>query len=230
MPRPLLKVALLLLGVVLSWPAGSALCLLFETFQGKVVTVKDGDSIVVRRDGKEVQVRLNGVDAPEKGQAFGNRARKFTQAACYNSIVTVREVGLDRYGRTLAEVILPDGRSLNQEIVRSGYAWWFRRYSDDEVLKRLEEEARREKRGLWVGRNPIPPWEYRHPSSGDTATQQSPAAPPAQAASEDTIVYVTPSGAKYHAKTCKTLNGKGAALPYSQAVGKYEPCEICGGK
>lgn len=160
----LLSAALLLL------PLSSGFALIFETFQAKVVAVKDGDSIVVLRNGKEIQVRLNGVDAPERDQAFGTRARKFTLASCYNSVVTVREVGLDKYGRTLAEVTLPDGRSFNQEIVRSGYAWWFRRYSDDEVLERLEEEARKAKRGLWAGENPLPPWEYRHPSSSADPT------------------------------------------------------------
>jgi endonuclease YncB( thermonuclease family) len=225
------RVGLLLVAMLLSLPASNGRCLLFETFQGKVVTVKDGDSIVVLRDRKEVQVRLNGVDAPEKGQAFGNRAKKFTQASCYNSLVTVREVGLDRYGRTLAEVTLPDGRSLNQEIVRAGYAWWFRRYSNDEALLRLEAEARSARRGLWVDRDPIPPWEYRHPTASvETEIRQTPATSPAPATNEGSVVYVTSSGTKYHAKTCTALQGRGVAIPYSQAVGTYEPCAICGGK
>lgn len=146
-------------------------CVIFETYQGKVVAVKDGDSIVVLRNDREILVRLNGVDAPEKGQAFGSRARKFTLASCYHSIVAVREIGLDRYGRIVAEVTLPNGKSLNQEIVRAGYAWWFRRYSTDQVLRRLEEEARAAKRGLWADKNPLPPWEYRHPAS-QAATEE----------------------------------------------------------
>jgi endonuclease YncB( thermonuclease family) len=56
---------------------------------------------------------------------------------------------------------LPDGRSLNQELVRAGYAWWFRRYSADPVLARLEADARRARRGLWADPRPTPPWEYR---------------------------------------------------------------------
>lgn len=208
----------------------SSYSLVFETFQGKVVAVKDGDSIVVLRNGKEIQIRLNGVDAPESGQAFGSRATKFTLASCYHRVVTVREVGLDRYGRTLAEVTLPDGKSFNQEIVRSGYARWFRRYSEDKVLMRLEEEARMAKRGLWADKNPIPPWEFRHLTSlTDTGIVQT-AIPQPETGDQSSLVYVTSSGKKYHKKTCKALQGKVTAIPYSQAVGKYGACKICGGK
>jgi len=58
-------------------------------------------------------------------------------------------------------VILPDGRSLNQELVRSGYAWWFRKYSDDPTLEKLEAEARQRKRGLWADSRSIAPWDWR---------------------------------------------------------------------
>jgi endonuclease YncB( thermonuclease family) len=67
----------------------------------------------------------------------------------------------DRYGRILGDVFTPDGQSLNQELVRAGYAWWFRRYSKDIVLAQLEEEARIAKRGLWADPHAVPPWEWR---------------------------------------------------------------------
>jgi endonuclease YncB( thermonuclease family) len=115
-----------------------------EEFTGRVVGITDGDTIKVLRAGRAETVRLEGVDAPEKRQT-----------------VVVRETGRDRNGRLLGEVLLPDGRSLNQELVRAGYAWWFRRYSRDVRLARLEEEARQGRRGLWADRAPEPPWEYR---------------------------------------------------------------------
>lgn len=75
-----------------------------------------------------------------------------------------------RYGRTVAEVILPDGRSLNYELVRTGYAWWYVKCAPaDQELKRLEAEARAEKRGLWIQPNPTPPWEWRQPYVVETA-------------------------------------------------------------
>ncbi len=139
------------------------------SFPAKVVQVDDGDTIQVVRDRRRITVRLHGIDAPERGQAFGNRARKFTGALCSGVMVTVSEVDTDQYGRTVAEVLLPDGRSLNREVVRAGYAWWYRRYTDDPVLARLETEARQSKAGLWADPRPEPPWEFRRRTRLETA-------------------------------------------------------------
>jgi micrococcal nuclease len=76
--------------------------------------------------------------------------------------VTVREVDRDRYGRTVAEVFLPDGKSLNRKMVRAGYSWWFSRYAPaNHDLAGLEAEARASKRGLWSQPGPMPPWDWR---------------------------------------------------------------------
>ncbi|MEJ5250763.1 MAG: thermonuclease family protein [Chthonomonadetes bacterium] len=133
-------------------------------FTGKVVGVSDGDTIEVMRAGRAVRVRLHGIDCPESRQAFGTRAKQFTSELVFGKTVAVQVYGTDQYGRILGEVILPDGRSLNRELVRNGYAWWYRRYSNDPVLQQLEDEARRERRGLWRDKNPIPPWEFRRES------------------------------------------------------------------
>lgn len=130
-------------------------------FTGRVVGVSDGDTIEVMRAGRAVRVRLQGVDCPESHQAYGTRAKQFTSELAFGKTVAVQVHGTDQYGRILGEVILPDGRSLNRELVRNGYAWWYRRYSEDPVLQQLEEEARRERRGLWREKNPTPPWEFR---------------------------------------------------------------------
>jgi endonuclease YncB( thermonuclease family) len=84
-----------------------------EEFGGRVVGVADGDTITVLRDGRGVTVRLVGIDAPEKGQAYGQRAKQFTSGLAFGRTVTVRATGHDRYGRLLGVVTLPDGRSLN---------------------------------------------------------------------------------------------------------------------
>ncbi len=132
-----------------------------ESFTAKVVGVKDGDSIVVLHNRKEVVVRLHGIDTPEFGQDFGSQAKKQTSDLCFGKMVTVHVKGTDRYDRTLGEVLLPDGRSLNHELVRAGYAWWYRQYSKDETLGELEAEARKGKLGLWSGKDPLAPWEWR---------------------------------------------------------------------
>jgi endonuclease YncB( thermonuclease family) len=126
-----------------------------------VVRVRDGDSLVVLRGGVEIEVRLDGVDCPELEQAFGRRARRFTSDLGIGREVRVAGRGRDDYGRELAEIFLPDGRSLNRELVAAGFAWWFRRYSTDPTLEALEREARAARRGLWADPDPIPPWDYR---------------------------------------------------------------------
>ncbi len=124
--------------------------------------VSDGDTITVLHSGKPVRIRLHGIDCPEKRQAFGKRAKQFTSRLTYGKTVTVRDLGLDRYGRTIGDVILPDGRMLNQELVKAGFAWWYHRYApDDETLAQLEREAREAQRGLWADPHAVPPWEWR---------------------------------------------------------------------
>ena len=132
-----------------------------EEFTARVVGVADGDTLTVLHANRSERVRLVGVDAPEKRQAYGDRAKRFTADLAFDRTVTVRTSGRDRYGRLLGEVVLPDGRSLNQELVRAGYAWWYRKYSRDGRLARLEEEARASRRGLWADQAPQAPWDYR---------------------------------------------------------------------
>lgn len=132
-----------------------------EEFRGRVVGVTDGDTITVLHDGRPKAIRLHGIDAPEKGQAFGTPAKQFTAGLAFGKTVVVHVRDLDRYGRTVGDVRLPDGRNLSQELVHAGYAWWFRRYSGDHRLATLEARARSEHLGLWADPNPVPPWEWR---------------------------------------------------------------------
>lgn len=134
---------------------------LATTFSGKVVKVTDGDTLQIMWNGKAEKIRLAGIDSPESGQAFGTAATRYALELAAQQVVLVRVASRDRYGRMIGEVNLPDGRSLNQELVRAGYAWWYRKYSTDRTLADLEDEARRNRRGLWGDPNPVPPWEWR---------------------------------------------------------------------
>jgi endonuclease YncB( thermonuclease family) len=76
--------------------------------------------------------------------------------------VTLQTYGLDKYGRTIGDVILPDGINLNQELVKQGWCWWYRKYSPgDTVLEGLENEAREARKGMWADPQPVLPWEWR---------------------------------------------------------------------
>jgi micrococcal nuclease len=130
-------------------------------FTGEVVGVIDGDTIDVMHDGRSERIRLHGIDAPERSQAFGRHSKHAASELSFGKDVTVLEHGRDKYGRTLGEVILPDDRSLNQEMVRNGHAWRYRKYSNDSTLDRLETNARHSNLGLWQDDDAVPPWDYR---------------------------------------------------------------------
>jgi len=131
-------------------------------FTGKVVRVADGDTITVLHNGRGERGRLYGIDCPEKGQAFGQRAKQMTSELAFGKEVTVKVFAVDKYGRTIGEVILPGGKNLNQQLVGAGMCWWYRQYAPkDTGLKQLEAKAREARRGLWVDPNPIPPWKWR---------------------------------------------------------------------
>ena len=134
-------------------------------FSGRVVGTSDGDTIKVMHNGAAEKIRLYGIDCPEKGQPFGTKAKRFTSQLVFGKEVTVKDYGLDnnRFKRTLGEIVLPDGRVVNEELLRAGLAWWYRKYVPNRVdLAALEEEARNAKRGLWADPNPVPPWKWRH--------------------------------------------------------------------
>jgi endonuclease YncB( thermonuclease family) len=131
------------------------------SFTGKVVKVSDGDTIQVMHEGKAEKVRLAEIDCPETKQPFGQAAKKFVLDIAAQKTVTVHVETTDRYGRTVGVVVLPDGRSLNQELIRAGLAWWYWKYSTDSSLGELEEEARAARIGLWADPAPVPPWDWR---------------------------------------------------------------------
>jgi micrococcal nuclease len=129
-------------------------------FSGKVVGVADGDSITVLRDRVQVKVRLVDIDAPEKGQPFGNRSKQALEVLVKGQEVLVVERGQDRYHRTLGRIYRGD-LDVNAELIREGMAWVYRQYAKDAALDEIEAEAKEQKRGLWHDPAPVRPWEWR---------------------------------------------------------------------
>ena len=134
-------------------------------FEGRVVEIVDGDTVGVMHDGRAERIRLNGIDAPEKRQAFGRRAQDYLGEMIFQQTVRVVVRSKDRYGRTVADLYLGK-KHVNQEMVRAGMAWWFRRYAPhDQVLRELEEQARESGLGLWADPDATAPWNFRKPAT-----------------------------------------------------------------
>ncbi len=133
-----------------------------ETYIGFVTGLTDGDTITLRTDDETFEVRLLGIDAPERGQPFGTKARQALSGVVFNNTrVTLLSEGKDRYGRTLGTIIL-NGADVNEYMVRRGWAWWYEYFAKDNTrLRDAQAEAQQAKRGLWADPNPIPPWEWR---------------------------------------------------------------------
>ena len=205
-------------------------------FTGKVVAVSDGDTISVMHGGKPEKIRLHGIDSPESGQPFGNRAKEFSSSLSFGQQVAVRVKDMDRYGRTVAEVVLPDGRILNHEMVSAGFAWWYQQYApENKELRDLEKLAREAKVGLWADPNPIAPWEFRNGGIPKTVPAPLPQSLGAAATSAETLatsanslVYVTTTGKKYHADGCRYLSKSKIPLSLEDAkTNGYTPCSVC---
>lgn len=132
-----------------------------QIFTGKVIGVKDGDTVVLLIDGKPQTIRLAHIDCPEKNQPFGYKAKKFVSDFCFGKEVQAVIAGKpDRNGRWIAEIFYKN-QNLNKELVRNGLAWHFKRYSNNSVYTELEILARKKKIGLWLDKNPVEPWNWR---------------------------------------------------------------------
>jgi endonuclease YncB( thermonuclease family) len=129
-------------------------------FQGRVVSITDGDTLTVLVDRQQMKVRLAEIDAPESKQPFGQRSKQSLAELCFGKNVRLVEQGHDRYKRTIARVYCA-GIDANREQVRRGMAWVFDRYVKDRALYSDQEVARAAKRGLWADPKPMPPWEWR---------------------------------------------------------------------
>ncbi len=121
----------------------------FADFTGPIISVLDGDTLEVLHNQHPERIRLDSSDCPEKGQAFGQRAKQAASDIAFGKEVTLQTHGHDKYGRILGDVILPDGLNLNQELVKQGWCWSYRKYAPgDAVLEELEKNARAAQKGL----------------------------------------------------------------------------------
>lgn len=164
--RGLVMIALTLLAF-----AGQA-----ASLSGRVVAVADGDSLTVL-DANKVRhkVRLAAIDAPEKGQAFGNRSKQHLSDLVFHKEVTVEWRKRDRYQRIIGKVMVrspdcpdcPKNLDVGQAQLSVGLAWWYRQHAHEQSpgdrgrYEFEEREARARRVGLWRDPAPLPPWRFR---------------------------------------------------------------------
>lgn len=134
---------------------------------GKVIKVADGDTVnVLTSDNETHKIRLSGIDAPEKKQAFGNRSKQALAELIDGKIVNVEYNKLDKYQRAVGKITF-NGQDVNLRQIKLGLAWHYKKYEreqdveDRSIYADAEYLAQRDKVGLWYDANPIAPWDYR---------------------------------------------------------------------
>ncbi len=154
--------------------------------EGRVVQVADGDTLTIRDDHRRLhKVRIASIDAPERGQAYGQHATAELAKLTHNQHVLVYWKQLDRYQRIIGVVwaappdctaCTPD-RDIGLALVSTGFAWHYRAYersqtSDDrQHYRQAEIDARAHHAGLWAEATPTPPWDWRRARHHNRATQ-----------------------------------------------------------
>ena len=146
---------LIALSLMLSLAVGA------KDLTGRVVRVADGDTLtVLDASNTQHKIRLNKIDAPEKGQAFGNASKKHLSSMVFGKDVSVEWQKKDRYGRILGEVYVGT-TNVNLQMVKDGYAWHYKFYDKTPSYAEAETQAREKRLGLWVDSNPVEPYQFR---------------------------------------------------------------------
>ncbi len=157
--------------ILLLLSAKTCMAMATQTIQGKVMQVKDGDTVTVGpiEGGQLFICRLYGIDAPETarrgraGQPYGDDATKKLKRLVLGQSVNVQLKGRKTHGREVC-IIRKNGTDINREMIRSGYAWAYRKFLERPYASEYisaEDDARANRRGLWQQNNPTPPWEWR---------------------------------------------------------------------
>lgn len=127
----------------------------------RIVKVSDGDTATCLSDDKtQLRIRLWQIDAPEKGQSFGNAAKQALAELIFDKQVMLNISSTDKYGRYVGEIFVGH-QNVNKQMVKIGMAWAYREYLKDDDYLRLEQDARRQRLGLWIDKNPVYPSDFR---------------------------------------------------------------------
>ena len=129
--------------------------------KGKVISIKDGDTVVLLvENNQNVVCRLAEIDCPEKSQAFGQNAKNFTSSLIFGKVVNYQTLSKDGYGRYVTKIYYRR-QYISEALVKNGLAWFYRKYSGNLKLDKVEKLAKKKKIGLWSDINAVAPWDYR---------------------------------------------------------------------
>jgi endonuclease YncB( thermonuclease family) len=138
-------------------------------FSAKVVSITDGDTVwVAESNGNQQDIRLVGIDAPEHDQPFGAQSTAHLAGLISGKTVTLDCENEESYGRLICKILLPDGEDVCLDQVKSGMAWHYKQYEDEQspadraAYAAAECSAMKAKIGLWSDPNPIQPQDWRH--------------------------------------------------------------------
>lgn len=127
----------------------------------RAVRIIDGDTFEGQAEGITYRIRLDAIDAPERGQPFYRRSKEVLGQFCTEAPLRVELLSKDRYGRWIGRIYDRNERYVNALMISEGMAWHYSKYSKDETLSGLQSEARAAGRGLWSDPSPVAPWDHR---------------------------------------------------------------------
>ncbi len=201
-----------------------------QILTGKVISIADGDTITILDSNyRQTKIRLYGIDTPEKRQAYGKAAKKFTSELAYKQHAKVKVYDIDKYGRSVG-VVFVGNTNVNNEIIKAGYGWQYRKYCKasfcDQWLQ-LEREARNAKMGLWRDKIPVPPWEWRKGKRNSGSKK----APTGRYEATEGLFHGNVKSHVFHSSSCQHYNCKNCIQEFSSRSAAisagYRPCGGC---
>jgi endonuclease YncB( thermonuclease family) len=173
-----------------------------QTFTAEVVGVSDGDTITVYDGRQQTTIRVEGIDCPDDGADFSQRAKQFTSELVFGKEVRIVGKEMDNYGRLVATVRVGE-TDVSLALVEAGLAWHYKYYSSDPVLAVAETVARAKKIGIWSIPDSVPPWEIRNPELRQSHGLVSSGGATSRAGAGSLVYHGNSKSHVYHAPGCQ---------------------------